>query len=140
MPEDAIASAACRTCASVTPHPKLFQLFQPRGGVSAGLPGAAEAVEWAEAVKDTATASVVAAKIRSSRLPDGRGTVGSFQGRAPRAWPPAAASGSANEAIVGGREQTADDGCTGLAHVAYTTLASQFEISVDFRIAAFSGC
>jgi hypothetical protein len=45
MPEDTIASAAWRTCASVTPHPKLFQLFHPNGGVSAGLPGAAEAVE-----------------------------------------------------------------------------------------------
>jgi hypothetical protein len=62
----------------VIPHPKLFQLFHPRGGVSAGLPGAAEAVEWAETVKDAVTASAVAAKIRSSRLPDGRGTVNSF--------------------------------------------------------------
>jgi hypothetical protein len=47
MPEDTIASAAWRTWVSVIPHPKLFQLFQPNGGVSAGLPGAAaaEAVE-----------------------------------------------------------------------------------------------
>jgi hypothetical protein len=45
MPEDTIASAAWRTCASVIPHPKLFQLFHPSGGVSAGLPGAAAAVE-----------------------------------------------------------------------------------------------
>jgi hypothetical protein len=50
MPEDTIASAAWRTWVSVIPHPKLFQLFQPNGGVSAGLPGAA-AVEAAEAVE-----------------------------------------------------------------------------------------
>jgi hypothetical protein len=78
MPEDTMASAAWRTCASVIPHPKLFQLFQPRGGVSAGLPGAAEAVEWTDAVKDAVTASAVAARTRSSGLPDGRGTVNSF--------------------------------------------------------------
>src|SRR5688500_7493979 len=41
MPEDTIASAAWRTWASVMPQPKLFQLFQPIGGVTAGLPGAA---------------------------------------------------------------------------------------------------
>src|SRR5687767_7593307 len=43
MPEDTIVSAAWRTWASVIPQPKLFQLFQPSGGVSAGLPGAAGA-------------------------------------------------------------------------------------------------
>nr|BFE50614.1 hypothetical protein GCM10017745_40410 [Saccharothrix mutabilis subsp. capreolus] len=32
-----MASAACRTCVSVMPQPKLFQLFHPNGGVSAGL-------------------------------------------------------------------------------------------------------
>ena len=72
MPEDAIASAAWRTCASVTPHPKLFQLFQPSGGVSAGLPGAAAAVavEWATAVRDAVSVSAAAARSWSSRLPD----------------------------------------------------------------------
>jgi hypothetical protein len=63
----------------VTPQPKLFQLFQPSGGVSAGLPGAAEAVEWTEAVKDAATASEAAARRRSSRLPDRLGIVDSFE-------------------------------------------------------------
>src|SRR6188768_1157999 len=43
MPDDTIASAAWRTWPSVMPQPKLFQLFQPSGGVSAGLPGAAGA-------------------------------------------------------------------------------------------------
>src|SRR3954465_3431233 len=80
MPEDSSASAAWRTCASVIPHPKLFQLFQPSGGVSAGLPGAAAEVEWAAAVKDAVTVSATAAKRRSSRLPDRPGTVGSFRG------------------------------------------------------------
>ena len=79
-----MASAAWRTCASVIPHPKLFQLFQPIGGVSAGLPGAAEAVEWAEAVENAVNVRAAAARRRSSRLPDRLGTVGSFQGRAIR--------------------------------------------------------
>ncbi|MEU2281812.1 hypothetical protein ABZ614_07645 [Streptomyces sp. NPDC013178] len=38
-------SAGWLTNPSVIPQPKLFQLFQPSGGVSAGLPGAAEPVE-----------------------------------------------------------------------------------------------
>ncbi|GAA0350077.1 hypothetical protein GCM10009540_82960 [Streptomyces turgidiscabies] len=78
MPEDTIASAAWRTWASVIPHPKLFQLFQPKGGVSAGLPGAAEAVEWAEAVTDAVTVSTRVARRRNSRPPDRLGTKGSF--------------------------------------------------------------
>lgn len=87
MPEDTIASAAWRTCASVIPHPKLFQLFQPSGGVSAGLPGAAsavapteavEAVEWAEAVTDAVSVSAAAARRRSSRLC--MGTIGRQSG------------------------------------------------------------
>lgn len=78
MPEDAIASAAWRTCASVIPQPKLFQLFQPRGGVSAGLPGAAEAVVWAEAVANAVTVNAAAARRRRRRPPDRLGTEGSF--------------------------------------------------------------
>ncbi|OAH10359.1 hypothetical protein STSP_63100 [Streptomyces jeddahensis] len=68
MPEDTIASAAWRTWASVIPHPKLFQLFQPSGGVSAGLPGAASAVVPAEAVTQAVSVSAVAVRRRSSRL------------------------------------------------------------------------
>jgi hypothetical protein len=65
----------------VIPHPKLFQLFHPRGGVSAGLPGAAGAavaVEWTEAVTDAATVSAAAARTWSSRLPDRVGTGAPF--------------------------------------------------------------
>src|SRR4051794_38544233 len=57
MPEDTIASAAWRTCASVTPQPKLFQLFHPSGGVSAGLPGAA--TEAGTAVRRTASTAAI---------------------------------------------------------------------------------
>ena len=78
-----LLAAAWRTCASVIPHPKLFQLFQPNGGVSAGLPGAAEAMEWAEAVTDTVAVSTMVARRRSSRPPDRLGTWCSFRGRAP---------------------------------------------------------
>ncbi|GAA2250311.1 hypothetical protein GCM10010145_17160 [Streptomyces ruber] len=78
MPEDTIASAAWRTWVSVIPHPKLFQLFHPSGGVSAGLPGAAEAVDWAETVTDAATVSAAAVRRRSSRPPDRLGTRDSF--------------------------------------------------------------
>lgn len=49
MPDATIAAADWHTWASVIPHPKLFQ---PSGGVSAGLPGAAPAVECAEATRD----------------------------------------------------------------------------------------
>jgi hypothetical protein len=78
MPEDTIASAAWRTWASVIPHPKLFQLFHPSGGVSAGLPGAAVAVDCAEAVTDAVTVSTAAARRRNSRPPDRLGTRDSF--------------------------------------------------------------
>ncbi|GAA3167309.1 hypothetical protein GCM10010451_14440 [Streptomyces virens] len=74
MPEDTIASAAWRTWASVIPHPKLFQLFHPSGGVSAGLPGAAVAVDCAEAVTDAVTISATAVRRRNSRPPDRLGT------------------------------------------------------------------
>lgn len=40
-----MASAAARILASLMSHPKVFQLFQPNGGRTAGLPGAAEAGE-----------------------------------------------------------------------------------------------
>ena len=63
MPEETIASAAWRTAVSVTPQPKLFQLFQPSGGVSAGLPGAAAA-----AGATAATASAVAAVMSRCRM------------------------------------------------------------------------
>ncbi|MFD0441544.1 hypothetical protein ACFQ10_01040 [Streptomyces indonesiensis] len=53
----------------MTPHPKLFQLFQPSGGVSAGLPGAAWAAEWAEAVVKTVPISAAAVRKRSNRPP-----------------------------------------------------------------------
>ncbi|CAM5417871.1 hypothetical protein SGLAM104S_02736 [Streptomyces glaucescens] len=78
MPEDTIASAAWRTWASVIPHPKLFQLFHPSGGVSAGLPGAAEAVDRAVTVTDAAAVSTAAVRRRSSRPPDRLGTKVSF--------------------------------------------------------------
>jgi hypothetical protein len=78
MPEDTIASAAWRTWASVIPHPKLFQLFQPSGGVRAGLPGAAEAGEWAEAVTDAVTVRAAAASRRRSRPRERLSTKGSF--------------------------------------------------------------
>ncbi|GGQ58460.1 hypothetical protein GCM10010216_20470 [Streptomyces flaveolus] len=74
MPEDTIASAAWRTWVSVTPQPKLFQLFHPSGGLSAGLPGAAEAVDCAEAVTDATTVSAAAVRRRNSRPPDRLGT------------------------------------------------------------------
>ena len=33
-------ASAAASCVYVTPHPKLFQLLHPSGGLSAGLPGA----------------------------------------------------------------------------------------------------
>ncbi|GHE93254.1 hypothetical protein GCM10018772_16280 [Streptomyces fumanus] len=83
MPEDTIASAAWRTWASVMPHPKLFQLFHPSGGVSAGLPGAAVAGEWAEAVTDAVTVRTAVARRRKSRPPVRLGTENSFSGGTP---------------------------------------------------------
>src|SRR3954452_11304008 len=98
MPEETIASAAWRTCASVIPHPKLFQLFQPRGGVSAGLPGAAEAVEGAEAVENAVNTMAAAARRRSSRLPDRLGTGAPFR--------------EGQSDLYGARVQTADENRT----------------------------
>jgi hypothetical protein len=51
---------------SVTPQPKLFQLFQPSGGVSAGLPGAAAAVGGAGVT--VARARAVAAAVARCRM------------------------------------------------------------------------
>ncbi|GAB3444698.1 hypothetical protein GCM10027436_33300 [Actinophytocola sediminis] len=51
----------------MTPHPKLFQLFQPNGGVTAGLPGAAMATgRWgAAASASPAAATTASAAARS---------------------------------------------------------------------------
>jgi hypothetical protein len=62
----------------VIPHPKLFQLFHPSGGVSAGLPGAASAVVPAEALTQAVSVSAVAVRRRSSA--QRRGIVGAFLG------------------------------------------------------------
>jgi hypothetical protein len=45
IPELTIASAAARILDSLMSQPKVFQLFQPNGGRTAGLPAAAEAGE-----------------------------------------------------------------------------------------------
>jgi hypothetical protein len=72
-----MASAAWRTTVSLTPHPKLFQLFHPNGGVSAGLPSAARAGNGygiTEPKAKTADAASTAAR----RMPDGVGIIASF--------------------------------------------------------------
>ena len=58
-----MVSAAWRTWPSVMPQPKLFQLFQPSGGVRAGLPGAAWATGWT--VMAAIAASTAAARCGS---------------------------------------------------------------------------
>ena len=55
--------------ASVTPHPKLFQLFHPNGGVTAGLPGAASATGWCGAEANRASAAATTVNTAASRLP-----------------------------------------------------------------------
>src|SRR4051794_30642462 len=77
MPEEAIASAAWWMVASLTLQPKLFQLFQPRGGVSAGLPGAATA---AGAATDNESAAAVAASRCRTRWRVRAGIVAPFLG------------------------------------------------------------
>jgi hypothetical protein len=58
MPELTMASAAARILASSMAQPKVFQLFQPSGGSTAGLPGAAAAGDAGASV--TATRAVAA--------------------------------------------------------------------------------
>ncbi|GAB2777800.1 hypothetical protein GCM10027199_61230 [Amycolatopsis magusensis] len=58
----------------MTPQPKLFQLFHPSGGVTAGLPGAAPATGWCagEKTTDNTVASAIAAANRRARHVLGR--------------------------------------------------------------------
>jgi hypothetical protein len=55
----------------VTPQPKLFQLFHPSGGVTAGLPGAASATGCGGATENSVSAAAAAASRWVSRLRNG---------------------------------------------------------------------